>query len=374
LLGGITLRRIIVNALLLSMLILGSPSAHGNFGSLSGGWQAEPAGLEKVRIVHEQLTVDLRGCDGSELEFSRNYFGHNLQPVGKVEALYRLHNSGPEQVVDLVFAAGSLIEKEALRVTIDEEPITVQSIVLEKSQRLQLIDRWKINLHNYWLPISQETSFSVRVKIPTGNSTLRARFRTLIGNDRSVRPTCSWSFIYLLAPARDWGGFDKLDMKVLIPPGWKATSNLDLEREGDSLLGTFDRIPDDALTLSLQMPPEPVLERIREVSRNTWAALCASAIVIVIATWWTGRRTVGGRGRLGILLAGALAWGIVGLSGAWFLLVIPDQLSWIPALQRGRSGSTFTIYDIMWFVAIVVAASGTLLTCVLLLWRRSSSI
>ena len=54
---------------------------------------AEPVGIRDVEIVREHLNIDLRGFA-------------NGGPA-QVEAVYQLHNRGPEQMLDLVFVTGA---------------------------------------------------------------------------------------------------------------------------------------------------------------------------------------------------------------------------------------------------------------------------
>lgn len=352
------------------------PSAQGNFGNYPCGWHSEPSGLQNIRIVSERLTIDLRGCDGSDVAPSTTD-SFMKQPVGKVEAVYSLHNRGLEQEVHLVFAAGALIERDAIHVSINKKPVPVLQSKANNPNWAAIIRKSGINRQNgpYWYPPYEATNFSVRLKIPAGFSTLRADFRTLVGNDRSTLPTCHWEFIYLLAPARDWGAFDKLEAKVLIPPGWKAESNLDLQRNGDILSGTFDRIPDDSLNLAIRMPPEPILEHIEEVRRLTWLVVAASVPMIFFATWIFGRKIRSRKGMILLLLGSALLWGVTAWLSACFLLVYPAVMSWIPLVQRGSSGSTFGDGGIEWFltwaISFVAAACGAVATY-FWLWRARS--
>jgi hypothetical protein len=206
------------------------------------------------------------------------------------------------------------------------------------------------------------------MRIPAGSSTLRVNFRTLIDNDRSTVPTCCWQFIYLLAPARDWGGFDKLDVKVLIPSGWKFASNIGLQRDGDILSGTFDHIPDDALALTIRMLPESLQNRLNIVRHLTWIAVAISLPLLLLATWKAGKRIRRRAGTVPIplVLASALVWGTATSLAAWFLIVYPVQTPGIPWMQLGSPDSAFPIMDIVWFLTFagtfVGVWSGILVT------------
>lgn len=271
------------------LLLFVALPARANFGSYPGGWTSAPTGLENIRIAREALTVDLRACDGSELA---DVSQERRQPVGKVEAIYELNNQGPPKDVRLIFAAGTNIGEDA-QVQHDSQLVPVQWARGNAWRRLTPTQSpgFDGGPARRFEGADGEGSFSVSLRVPAGSSTLRVAFRTLIGNDRSLMPTCCWQFVYLLAPARDWGGFDKLDVRVLVPPGWQAVCNLELERDGDVLIGSFDQMPADALTLSIRMPPEPFREPIEQRQRVLWFAACGLALLLLIATWRFGGRT-----------------------------------------------------------------------------------
>ena len=290
-----------------SMLTLGLPQGRANFGTYPGGWNSEPPGLKYIRIVRETLTVDLRGCDGSEV--TRGPETHKPQPVGKVEAVYNLYNEGSEQQINLLFAAGVIsIANDAIQVFMNDQPVQTTPTDAHNPDwrgpgKTPAIEDW-YGSHPFFRSMF-ETNFRVSLKVPAGSSTLRVQFRTTVGKDGYLYPTCCWQFIYLLAPARDWGGFDKLEIKVLIPSGWNAACNLDLARDGEVLTGTFDGIPSDALALTIRMPPEPVRERMAQVRLGAWIGLIATVALLLLVTWFCGSRIQRRVGKTRLVLASA---------------------------------------------------------------------
>jgi hypothetical protein len=340
--------------------------AHGNFGSYSGGWGAELTGLRNVRIVSEQLTIDLRGCDGSEM--GENEF-RVRQPVGRVEAIYTLGNAGSAHEVWLVFASGLKIEESGLQVTLDDRQVHINHVTRERSDGRPLPrDTPGFNGGaNCPFMTFDSANFSVRLTLPSGPSTLRVRFRTLIGNDRSTRPACCWQFVYLLSPARDWGGFDKLDVRVLLPAGWEAVTNLDVQPDGDTLSGSFDRLPADALTLTLRMPVGPIRERIESVTQLSKIGIIVfipSALALARFILVRRSRTVGRPFRpWTFLLAVAVLWGTAAWWFTYAIVIFPFVAA--PPLQRASSGAAIPLEDVAWFFAIVSAIGGTIATCLI---------
>ncbi len=368
------MRLCIVAILSISTLAFVTPSARANIGSYPCGWNSDPTGLEKIRITNEQLTIDLRACDGSEL--GESGFNYLKQPVGKVEAIYNLRNDGSAQRVHLLFAAGALIGPDAIQIFMHDRAVRYEPTSIDDP-------KWRLPIgtpgidggpQHYFTKADGTTNFGVRLNIPAGTSTLRVRFRTLIGNDRSALPTCCWQFIYLLAPARDWGGFDKLDVKVLVPAGWKAASNLNLRRDGDVLRGTFEGIPDDALTLTVRMLPDSLREQIELVKQIGRIAAVAWLPLFVIATVFFAKKVrhlVGIRTKI-MMLASCLAWGTAAWWVAWCLLLFPVLTPGIPWMQRGKPDEWFIWFQV-WILSFAAVFVGAFCEKMLLLflWRRA---
>jgi hypothetical protein len=192
------------------------------------------------------------------------------------------------------------------------------------------------------------------------------RLKTIIGNnhDHERVVTNFWQFIYLLAPARDWGGFDRLDVTCFLPAGWKAASNIDLQRDGDVLRGTFAGIPHDALELTIQMPPEPFIERIQLIENSTWIGIGVLVPVLLILTWKYGGRI---RERVGLslfLLGSAAIWGGAGAIAGWLLIYVHLELPFVPALQRPSYGWAFPCSCFVIFITMLSAIiGGTIAVC-----------
>jgi len=83
------------------------------------------------------------------------------------------------------------------------------------------------------------------------------RYPARAGGTDERYPTTTWQFPYVLAPARDWGEFGRLDVVVHVPDGWQAQSTPPLERQQTTLRGSFMGLPADALLVTTRAPVPP---------------------------------------------------------------------------------------------------------------------
>jgi hypothetical protein len=303
-------------------------------------WFGNPAfepvgGLKDVAIVRETLTIDLRPLA-------------SVEPA-LVEATYHLDNSGPTRRLELVFVAGSE-EVSDFEVRLGGRPLKSQRVPPGELQR-----RWKEMPASWmvggsmpgssglpgidgpsgfvplrdpdWDPAITLQAFSV--ELPSGKSTLQARYRAQAARSSERYPTATWYLFYLLAPARAWGNFGRLDVTVHLPSGWPHVSTPDLGREGDTLRGTFSGLPADALVLGTRMPHRPALVR----------SACLMALPI-----------------LALLADGVFCW----LSGSW----IGSALAWRrcgPMTARACIGLSAVVLGFLG-AALVLLASVTAIT------------
>jgi hypothetical protein len=68
------------------------------------------------------------------------------------------------------------------------------------------------------------------------------------------QPTLRHQFAYVLSPARAWAGFGGLEVTVHAPPGWIAALTPTMTRTGDTFKGSYDRLPADAIALTVYAP------------------------------------------------------------------------------------------------------------------------
>lgn len=299
----------------------------------------EPVGqsLRDFHVLREELRLDLRPlADGAEAQ---------------VRAVYHLENRGPAGDLDLVFLGSGL---SGAQVRADEVPVPAREVDLPE-------------LPPSWAPPKETPSLDAgerrvefrdrsvkglafRVHLEPGVHRLEVRYHTA---PPTYHPTGrvyrEHQVVYLLAPARAWGSFGELSVRVDLPPGFAWRSNLELQAVGDRLEGRFPALPADhmALTVGLQG---------KDWTGPAGFGLGFLAVLLGgVAAWSWGRRT-GEASRFARLLAGggACLLGAV-LGGGGFLAgegVASQSL-------RGSQISSSWSYGV-----VLVAVGGTLATLV----------
>jgi hypothetical protein len=117
---------------------------------------------------------------------------------------------------------------------------------------------------------------SFDLNLPPGKSVIQARYRAkAVGTDEG-RPAVTWQILYLLAPASTWGGFQRLDVSVLVPSGWECNTQPLLRRDGDRLFGTFHGLPSDILRVSVRLP---VSSKVEETVMWHYISICFVLVV-----------------------------------------------------------------------------------------------
>jgi hypothetical protein len=104
------------------------------------------------------------------------------------------------------------------------------------------------------------------------------------------QPTVTWKFPYILAPAKEWRSFGRLEAQVLLPEGWEAASEPSMGRKGDALLGSFEGVPADVLRLATRAPVPAEYHRAVNLAWPLFAlAFVAGVAVCWLLALWAGR-------------------------------------------------------------------------------------
>ena len=176
---------------------------------------------------------------------------------------------------------------------------------------------------------------AISLVLPPGPSTLHVYYRARACG-AAERPTVTWQLPYVLAPARQWGGFGGLDVTVNLPSGWEARSTPALEREGDTLRGSFDGLPADALLLATGSSVPPAYYWAVHLPEALWATLLLGG---PLTCWWAGRRLgrarAAGLRRLALGLVPALLW------GALIYASVPVSMDIIRITLHGQESPSF---------------------------------
>lgn len=246
----------------------------------AGTVAGEPSGvLRRVAVVEERLRIDLRPLarDGS----------------GLVEASYRVRNDGAAAEATLWFVAEGFTG-EGHGVWLDGRPVSSQPV-----REAALPAEWRAPASTPApsgggpLPYQRgrERVIGFRVRLAPGTHELRVRYPATPSVYRTESMMPVWQLAYVLAPARHWGGFGTLDVRVELPRGWSAAAKPGLRREGSTLVGRWRGVPADALAISAQAP-EPGAEW-------RYAVVLVGALVGLWGLARLGRWTGGALGRRG---------------------------------------------------------------------------
>jgi hypothetical protein len=240
-------RRRSVWMLSMSFLSLLPAAGFANVGPPSRGGQpvGDPVGIVDVDIDRETLNIDLRPLAHGGL--------------AEVEAIYRLNNRGPARTLDLLFASGSARTAD-FRVWLGDQPIASMP-----ARDARLPASWQPPRETPALPNTDRSPeldyhpwpaspIAFTLTIPSGRQELKVRYAAELTENRNGTPTLFHQFAYVLAPAKSWSRFGGLDVTVQVPDGWQTATSPNLHRDGDTLRASFEELPADSLTLTLQAP------------------------------------------------------------------------------------------------------------------------
>lgn len=315
-------------------------AASANMGPpwIGGPMFAEPDGMKGVRVLHETLVIDLRPVARGEF--------------AQVEAIYRFRNDGPARQLELLFATGAN-EIAGFTVTLDGAPIPSAPRDVG-----ELPTSWQppkttpgFNGHSmrYWPKLEGRDlkTLGFTLTVSPGEHTIGVNYRAPASKNMTSYPHASQQFAYVLAPAKSWDGFGKLDVTVHVPEGWQAASEPALTRDGDTLRATFDGIPADALALTFQAPVGTSFYLTAVVLWCLFVAICVTLARWVWRTSVRTGRTCSGRG---ILVRGVLvALAAYLILGAGFVFAMGGAEQFVPAAHRSglsglSDGIVFSIY------------------------------
>jgi hypothetical protein len=227
--------------------------AHANVGQrvFEGTRTAEPAGLREIAIEREELTFDLRPLADRGLP--------------QVAATYHLDNrSGTTVKAPLVFVTG-VRSVDGFRVIFDGAQLGTDGLPmpLTSEQNAALPAAWRPPETTPGLDgdgpvdyaVEDSTSLAFSLEIPPGRHRLAVSYLADPQMSRSENGgTLLWQLGYVLAPARDWGGFGGLELSIQVPEGWRAAVSPDVPRTGDVFRARFATLPGETIGITLQAP------------------------------------------------------------------------------------------------------------------------
>ena len=274
-------------------------------------------GLRDVVVERETLRFDLRPLAEGK-------------PV-LVEAAYRVRNDGAARALDLLFVADGLA-RGATRVTVDGRAVASRQGVAGA-----LPPSWRppattpaFDSAGATLPYQsrREGTLAFNVQLPAGRHEIRVRYPADATAYSVNDLTPVWQLGYVLAPARDWGGFGEIDVRVEAPHGWRVRTEPALRREGDALVGAWNGLPADAISISAQKP---------EPSSSPWYLVWGLMTMGgLVGIGWIGWKVGASLGRKGKSIAWALPAAAV-LSIVWTAASAIVYAN-VPALVKWQTG------------------------------------
>jgi hypothetical protein len=331
----------------------------------AGSRLGEPAGgLRDVVIEHETLRLDLRPLAQGK-------------PV-LVDAAYRVRNDGPARAIDLLFVANGLA-RGATGVTVDGRPVPStpgSAGALPPSWRAPASTP-ALDSAGGTLPYAPrgEGTLSFRVQLPAGRHEIRVRYPAEATAYSVNDLTPVWQLGYVLAPAREWGGFGGLEVRVEAPRGWRVLSDPALRREGNAWVGAWNRVPADAIAISAQKP-EPASGPWYWL----WLLLTAAGLGAIGWMGWRLGASLGRRGKsrwwaLPASAALTLVWTVASAIGFGN---VPWLVQWqagpfsgeypLRAMSYGSSILLLVLIPLMLLVGLGVAQ-----TCAVIAHRRAQA-
>ena len=354
-------------AAVLVLLLLAPASARGNMAepretgpAFAGRVAGEPAGgLRSVLVERERLRIDLRPLARED-------------GLAEVEAVYRLRNDGPARDLELVFVADGLAAGEH-GVWLDGRPVPAAP-----GPAGALPAGWRAPASTPApegggaLPYETQGAGALRFRLalPPGRHEVRVRYPAAASAYAVAGELTAYrQLAYVLAPARDWGGFGGLDVRVELPRGWRAAARPALRRDGDALAGAWDRVPADALAVTVR-PPDP--------ARGLyWGGYGLLALAGLCLLWRAGRpmgRALARRGRrsgwaLLPALGLAFAWGVAVVVG---LAAVPDLIRKAAGpFADSQYGYGLVFMGIILFPLLLLAGAGAVQAGAVLGHRRA---
>lgn len=321
--------------LLVFVFLLPVGSASGNAGPIRrdplpiGEPQVD---LGAIRVLHEQLTVDLRPVAD--------------QHLASIVAVYRFENAGPPVTIPAVFATPFA---RYIEVAVDGKPIEARTFD-PMGEMPPLPPHWSAALSD---KLKYEEAAWFDFALPSGEHELTVKLKAGSGYDKSDRPMTS-HIRYLLSPARDWSAFGTLDVRAHVPDGYIVTSTpaLTPDESGD-LVGTFDGIPADVLAFEIT----------QDAGLLAWVWLGMLAAVGVVVLVVIGRRSVraienAGAGWTTLLVLGTPV--VTGVWGtAWFVVyVIVDDALMGPHAEYGALTPFLLAFPISIIAGIGASVTG----------------
>jgi len=290
-------------------------------------------------IEREALLLDLRPLAAGE--------------PARIAASYRFHAAEALSDLRLVFASPGVA---AGAVRLDGAPLP--SAAVDPSR---LPAEWRAPMDlpgiegdpvRFRAEASRLGALEFAATLAPGPHVLTVEARVRPGEHHGSRsPNRDYLLAYLLAPARQWGGFGELELTVELPPGWLHAASPALDRLGDRLVGRWPGLPADGIGVVVRPPGEATIV-------TTGAPWAGAGLGAVLA--WLAGRGLGRRSARRNVRTGKRWWKAVGLAYLASALVVATTAAAAVGgsallADRHRSAAWATAYR---FESVFAGAAG----------------
>ncbi|MBI4853982.1 MAG: hypothetical protein HY819_19465 [Acidobacteria bacterium] len=230
---------------------------------LAGNSIGEPTiDLGSVVVEGETLNIDLRELVNFKrsqmIEFTSEYSPR----LAFIETLYKIRNDKAPQNITLTFFGDimSFTPNTKSGVWLNDQAVVMENFdPTEKDLPINWgIPNFTPSVNGNWRipyrPLIKSPIVKFNLEVPTGTHTLKVAYFAQPSTYLQGEETIPWQFVYVLTPARDWVGFSNLDTTIYIPKGWQFSSNVKLTAEGEMLKGSWQSLPANSLSLTIQIP------------------------------------------------------------------------------------------------------------------------
>lgn len=287
-----TVHALFCGFLLLTLIVPTSLRANMANPVQAGDVVGEPSAmLDSITVLYESLRIDMTPIGAGER-------------YGWVSAEYTIVNNGSERTIPLLFLPGAMGVRYAtngnqsvpdttftIQVTMDGNPVP---IAVAFTQTDSLPPQWRIPTATPGLNGNDSIRYEARnegvirftLQIPSGQHIVRVRYQAQpTSNSSGGRMAKLWQFAYVLAPARQWGGFGTLEAVVAAPTGWEVSTTPAMTVSESGWKGTWQGVPADAISISFAMPAPSYLRYL-----DDGLPIVASLLGIALC-WMVGKRT-----------------------------------------------------------------------------------
>jgi hypothetical protein len=240
----------------------------------SGVYIGKAIKSDAISIENETLTIDLTSL-----------------PKNKISSIHASYNLMVDTLFDslkIAFISHQLLNNQ-VQIILDGVPIEIMEIRVDSLPSYLTIPQFTPafnpdeNSKQYDMELDSTGYILFQInRLTKGEHTLEVQYslKPAILHKDFGSLTRIWQISYALSPAKYWKSFNHLHVKVMLPKNWELTSNLDLNKDGNDLIGSFNHIPIDNLLISARMKGDSVFKKIHLFKTLLFVIL---AILIIFA-------------------------------------------------------------------------------------------